>query len=589
MLEIKKDGYVFDLYPGTVISMEITNTALDDDIVNGSYSFPFKIPLTPWNRSMLNFPDEIAGIVSIQVSVSVEVWVDGLLLFPNATFNLKGTNRTYVNAYLLVGVSTFAAYADSNKLKDKMDYILNFDQSLGDAGDLKLHAKNTLTGSVDTAPYVFPTMVNNDHYQNEMQKSENAYTKDVVYNFYANNSFQLTDQVVVSDQTTEAGLKHGKLTMVPFIYATYILRKILAPLNLTTNVFETDPELKKLILSNNFSLDKWYPIYTQYFINRNNRPIDLKNHVPDMKIGEFLVALKKVFCLYLYKDPFDDKIHFDAFKNLINDPEYVDWTSIALADYSMEETLAKGVKYLPDLADRVLSGTGTMLGVNRKPAVQREVNLPNSGNSIGDVRMVEETGRLYSWQYVFLFSTWLPYTSALGDYYGNPSAYELKNSLPGVVTSKYQFYPSHLYQYPIDYFVPAVGFPGSYQGSDNKEVTSSIISRLLFYRGMKTSSGGHAYPFASSHNYDMAKNRVGNYSLAWDGTDGLYNVWWKDYIRMKDNTKQVSREVMLSLLALLNLNLRKKVRIGDTNFLIRKISLQLPLVKPAKVEFWKIT
>ncbi len=588
MLEIKKDGQVFDLYPDTVISMEITNTILDDDIVNGSYSFPFKIPLTPRNRAMLNFPDEISNTASIQISVTVEVWVDGLLIFPTATFNLKDVNRVYVNAYLLVGVSTFAAYADATKVADKMDHVVNFDQNLNDPSDIKLLAKNTLSSNVDTYPYVFPTMVNNDHYQNELQKHDDGFNKDIVYNMYMNNDFQMVDQVVVTDQTTEAGLKHGRLTMVPFLYVTYVLRKILAPLNLKTNVFETDAELKKLLLFNNFSLDKWYPIFTQYFVNRNNRQLDLKNHVPDMKVGEFLVALKKVFCLYLYKDPFQDQIHLDAFKNVINSTDYDDWTSIALADFSLEETLSKGVKYLPDLTDRILAGTGTMQGVNRKPAVTRETDLPGTGNAIGDVRMVQETGMLYSWQNILSFHLWLPYTSALGDYYAPPAQYELKNTMPPVLTSKFQFYPTRNFQFPDDYFVPNVGVSGSYMGSDNKLVSNTIVSKLLFYRGMKTSAGNRGYPFASSHNYDVNKNRVGNYSLAWDGADGLFNVWWKDYIRMKDSTKQETREVLLSMPMLLNLNLRKKKRIGSTNYLIRKISLQLPLTKPAKVELWKI-
>lgn len=590
MLEIKKDRYYFDLYPNTVISLELNNPILDDDLIKGNYSFPFRLPLTALNKRLLNFPEEIGNVASLQLSGPVQLWVDGILIFPSATLNIKDVGRASVNVFILVGISTFADYASKTKIADVVDHpVRTFNDSYTDlAADLRLHAQNTLSASVDTYPYVFPTLVNNGHYQNQAQEINGGYSKDVVYNCYIDDDFKLKQQVLI-DIRHPAGSTHGNLTMVPFLYITYIIRKIFASTPLETNIFESDAALKKLLLFNSFSLDKWYAAFTDYSFNVNNRSIDVKNHVPDIYVGEMLIALKKVFCLFIYKDPFSDKFYFDAFKNVVSSTDYVDWTHIALADYGIQETISKGIKYVPEIGgDGVLSGAATMVAAVRKSAVQREIDLPLSGNTIGDVRMVEETGQLYTYQAVIFFTTWIPYSTALGDYYAAPAQYEIKNTMPGAVPTKVNFYPSENFNSPDEYFVPAVKIPGSYVGSDNQQVTSQILKKLLFYHGIRTSAGGRGYPFASSHNYDRNKMKVGPYSLAWDGADGLYNVWWKSFIRMKDETKEVSIEVQLDMIMLVNLDLRKKVRIGPNNFLIKKISLQLPISKAAKVELWKV-
>lgn len=590
MLEIKKDGYTFDLFPGTTINMEISNPIFDDDIIKGNYSFPFKLPLSDRNKFLLNYPDNIASPVSLQDSYTVDIYLDGWVLFPSAILKIKNCSNGICNVYILVGISTFAEYAANTKLAQKMAYTHEFGgfDAASIIADVQAHAVSTLSGTVDTIPYIFYPVGNPGHYQGgEVQAfSGTPFFADdkYVYNYYTGGNFETG--VVLTDPASSD--KHPPVTMVPFVYATYVIRQIIAGQNFLSNIFDSDTELKKLTILNQFCLDNYLQLTlggTNYQ-NLTNRPIDLKNHVPDITVGEFLVGLKKTFCLYLYKNPFSDGIYFDAFKNLTAAAPQYDWTNLTTPDFDIEESLGKGIKYLPPIkGDKFLEANFSMINLVRKPSVATVADLPATGNTVGDLRMVEYYPAVWIWTVTGSIGVWVYWTWAFGDYYKAPGGFELKPLYAGCLPLNLTFYPSSGTDVMI---VPFINAPGSYRTWDSKEVGNTLLNKLVFYRGMQpTANFATPYPMGSSHNLNYAGTVIGNYSLDWDGQYGLYNVWWKDYLQLRDASKEVTKQVNLNLSTLLNLDLRKKVRIGANNFFIRKLSLQLPLTKPAKVELLK--
>lgn len=99
--------------------------------------------------------------------------------------------------------------------------------------------------------------------------------------------------------------------------------------------------------------------------------------------------------------------------------------------------------------------------------------------------------------------------------------------------------------------------------------------RLMFYRGMKdglidTAESGSPifepmqYPFASYHNYDYNKNKIGNYSLAWVGPDGLFNQFHKEIDAVLRNSRPVNFQMDITVNDILNLDvLQQNLRDGN--------------------------
>lgn len=124
-------------------------------------------------------------------------------------------------------------------------------------------------------------------------------------------------------------------------------------------------------------------------------------------------------------------------------------------------------------------------------------------------------------------------------------------------------------------------------------LSNSPMLRLLFYRGFQPDSEGSLYPLAghSRQRYDGAT--VGAYSLDWTGPGGLYDAWWKEYIRLMQHGRTVRRLVRLTVPDLLRLitwrNPRKVIysEAGTMVGVVKSVKIKASLrgISVAEVEF----
>ncbi|MBC6988576.1 hypothetical protein [Hymenobacter sp. BT491] len=99
--------------------------------------------------------------------------------------------------------------------------------------------------------------------------------------------------------------------------------------------------------------------------------------------------------------------------------------------------------------------------------------------------------------------------------------------------------------------------------------------RFLFYRGLQPDASGTLYPFGTSGTENCQGQPVGTYSLQWDGPNGLYETWHKDWLAFRTNARQEEREVPLTLAEFLALDPARKDRVEELHFLWERISVQL--------------
>jgi hypothetical protein len=70
---------------------------------------------------------------------------------------------------------------------------------------------------------------------------------------------------------------------------------------------------------------------------------------------------------------------------------------------------------------------------------------------------------------------------------------------------------------------------------------------LLFYHGLQDDTAANDYPFASHHNRNFADESLGDYSLNWQGEDGLFNRFWKSYVSIITQGVPCKRMARLSI------------------------------------------
>jgi hypothetical protein len=100
------------------------------------------------------------------------------------------------------------------------------------------------------------------------------------------------------------------------------------------------------------------------------------------------------------------------------------------------------------------------------------------------------------------------------------------------------------------WLVPAYEGKGAVEASDE----SKIGLRLLFNRGFQPDSVGEMYPLGSSGTTNRRGVSVGDYSLQWAGSKGLYQVWHKPWLDFRARAVQHVYQSELRVADLLTLD-----------------------------------
>ncbi|MCA8831977.1 hypothetical protein [Hymenobacter pini] len=131
------------------------------------------------------------------------------------------------------------------------------------------------------------------------------------------------------------------------------------------------------------------------------------------------------------------------------------------------------------------------------------------------------------------------------------------------------------------WLLPAVESKGASAAYELGE-DSRVGLRLLFNRGMQPDSQGNEYPLGSAANEDYAGGEVGQLTLHWDGPQGLYEQFAKEWLAFRSRAVETRYEVEFSLadlrsidpgrLEMLDYHLRLWQQINVTIDLQRKLT-----------------
>lgn len=399
MIALHIEGQQAVLLPKASISFEVYSNLLDLDFLNGAKSLSFSLPALP-NAHIFGHPESL----------------------PNASHDLfkeKKATLNFAGEPIFTGV--FKMSEANNKLykghfKFDLSEIVAFrDSSIRDLlGDTKhtfaSQELDTLINYIDVSSnIVFPPVKMNDNIYNKW-----------FFSFYV--------------EPTDA--KKG--TFIPFLKLKWVLELLLNKIGyriLNTDWTSTAPDFDKITIWNNAELNceltteyrqlevggsfTGISYFEEYAITRTKLPVafELKEHVPNMTLGNFINGIRKLFGIIPVFDFKFKTVKLLFLKDILDQEDYIDWTDKADPNYDIEANDYKGITFAfkRDDKDKRIKEQPKEADYERLGDVAnlQELNLTLVSSKFGAVRFVKSENKFY--RLGIYEGAWLPSWMELHD------------------------------------------------------------------------------------------------------------------------------------------------------------------------------
>lgn len=313
------------LQPNAAVTFELFSNLLDLEFISGAKSYSFTLPTLP-NKNLFGSPETIANTSKeLFKDYPAKIYFNGLLLY-QGLFKLTAADKQSYKGNFRFDISEISAFRD----KSIRDLLLDERHTFA-SQDLSI--LNTYLDK--SSNIVFPTIkVNNDTF--------NRYTNGLWYveNDYKDGSF------------------------MPFLKVKYILEMLISKIGYkveNTNWTATVPDFEAVTIWNNRELDCEVNITNEisevsdvYGIWANTYQVAtvklpkfflLKDHVPNINLGEFINGLRKMFgILPIFNSKFKT-VKLVFLKDIFADEDYLDWTAKANPFPMVENNDYQGLEF----------------------------------------------------------------------------------------------------------------------------------------------------------------------------------------------------------------------------------------------------
>lgn len=554
MIEIRNTaGLALQLPPDARVSVELVGTILNtDDVLAGSYSYPFRFPLTDHNIRFIqsgHLPER-----DIQPELSVRVTL-GPLSF-TALMGYK-TSGLYADGYFLIDLAEVAERLRTSSLRTLVKEQVRVTSAEG----LPVPSLRALADAPPGQyPIVFPPFRNPEMVEADYRPItalgppvayDETYKRPLIVNRYRTGTLDVYRNAV-------AGMTPDTL-LVPMVYLTWLLRYVCAQLGFTAaGSLLTDPDLNRLVLFNTQTVPGQN-------IDTGEYVVEISRHLPDITVSEFFKALRTYVGCSIDFDARSRTARFDTYRALRRVSSYLDMSEGIVADQlSLERSGVSGfiIKSQPDSQDKALTESNqyaTQFRVGGQNA--QEITL-----GIGTLTMWRGVNLDFSGPYIVggvpKLGTWQL-----------PQCIQPGNLADKIFENSANYSPYHDPLRPDT--VPPAKNPFGF--------------RLLMYHGMEhTDLAGHGYPYAASVSYDAQLRVFGTLSLLPGQPDDVFQRYQRYYYEFLTYSKKLSQPLRLSLTQLNALRPSLPIGLRGRNlvlgrYLLEKLTYELPAADDGRV------
>jgi hypothetical protein len=597
-LNIKVAGRWLETPADTVMKFKLENNIFFDNARRREYSMSITLPLSPTNNELLGWMAEIGTSNSARTNYSCELYSDNVYLMSGELVVQRTNNGYSVN--VLTGYGAFEQLAGDTKLRDL---------DLSWTPFSPISALTVASATYPDYPYslaetVAPNFIGRPDYGNV--------TNTQGYSFFGIHTFS------------------GSPIAYPYVHAI---------LDIITNNFGyqrfsgsymDDPELQTLMLCS-------------AKINRNFTYID-PQILPDLTVSEFLESISKLFCLSIKPDFKQKKLSLNLLKPLTESTNYLDWTNKVAGEFSRNWTnFTNGLhfKFADNFKKLYIPYDTTKLRWNGNVAndwhfpvvigTDEELVLSLTSNFYMRFSVQEiGAGGPNEWYAEDINvnigdTTQLDIIPSVQDYWSLPSAGANQSKACLVIDENMYYYSDGIDWTTISYncddlkignykrliepkispmpiartgdsafsphrlLCPVIRNYKAY--NDSSEIPTiteaEIPTMAVFNRGIQQNSNGDNYLFASSDVYDIDGVKQWDYGLYWDGENGLYEKFWRNWAEFLVSSQEVEVPIWLTATDWANLNIERPIIIRNVIGFIKSIAIEFPITKPAIVTFVK--
>jgi hypothetical protein len=460
----------------STVSLEIGNPYFGFNSVPGITTYPFSLAGTDDTKRKLNFPHRRAAQGQVPAPEPAELYIDGVLWRVGALVYESYDEEKQVFQYKFL--------ADAADLQSRIEGVSLKSLELGTVPLERRH---------DAADYALPMMRNTAFY-GSANKDYIGWLNYYFPGYYAFNT----------------ALNYHALVPCPRLIP--LLRRVLAAVGYSlSGPWTEEPEARKLIVVSNRAADK--------VVNKLNTyvgAVQLNQHVPDMSVGEFLVALQKYLGLGYSFDPVRRQLRITRLGSIVADPAYVTRQGGKARLFPPQyQGYTLEMKLLDDELNKTrdTSWSKLLLGAGKEPVSTSATTL-----HVGTVRDT------------------------------------IRN---------------------VDVLVPMLESKGAspeFELGDD----SRLGLALLLDQGLQPASDGKLYPLASPLNTNLQGQVVGESTLHWRGELGLYARSHKPWLDFLSAAGKEERTMEFRVADLLSLDPGRKELVGYRKYLWEKISLSVP-------------
>jgi hypothetical protein len=535
MLGLQIDGNNMYLGDDFSFTMNLKSSVFND---MGGYTYPFKIPNTPNNSRILGFRHRVESTTNVYGSGAGMFTWNGHPLF-SGSLKMKILNDKSLEGALIDYTSDFYLKAKSIQLQ-QFDYG---EMTFATEADAISYMEGTSHNVYPQVKFALPQLYNDLYFD---PPTTVAGLK--LYNNWHNAGY------------LQATLGGARTILIPMLYIRYVLDVIAAGMGyeLKDELFTSHPDLMTLVLYNSLSCNNPFgtgtPIITHLVFN---------NHIPQLALMDFIVAIEKYFCAATFIDGIRNTIRIVPIKNILADESYIGFSKNILNISTEPEEQVKGFN-LKMSVDGDDDEFGILLGFEEeivkglKGSVASLTDLPLWPlGQILDVYYVDDQDKYYQMEWD---KTWHydPLVNILMTrfYFRVPSE-SIETKL------------SSLLYYLVESMVVCGNKLTSYQ---------AITPRIIFAK-MVESIPDTAYD-------TFAANETDNFSLFYSWEKGLYEKFWRDFLQFKISTKLVKITKQMDFTELQSFDFSRKYMINGIKYLVKGIQVVLKkdTIMPAKLE-----
>lgn len=374
---------------------------------------------------------------------------------------------------------------------------------------------------------------------------------------------------------------------VPFIKLKWLLQQIFSQFGFTAvGDFFNTTDFDDVVVYNNYAIEVYsYTTFVDF-----NRSITLTNHLPDVKIVDFLKSIFSFFNLYpsftsntvvLYnrnkiiaqRNSYDVTNYvIDTFTSTFENDNYANKKGYTLKLNDTNDGYRSD--WIKDIKNKTLVGSVNSYDDLSTFSISRSLTT--------DDIVYVEADNMY---YVVADATstpivWDVYSQKFGDYVTGDGERNVDINA-GIFLTALDYGNTTGVWYKQAHLKCATRQPGSYINSVGITVKNNTGTYLMYAK--KVSIGGINVPCTFTNNRDSDNNKIVPYSLAFYGTDGLAQLHntWQD-LRQKS---EVVKTYLIADSKLLNdIEKYNLLLINNVTFLIYYINRPIPLQNTIEVK-----